>query len=492
MQKNAEKKRGIVLKTSLAKNAVYKVILNVFNLLVPLFVGPYIAGLISPELYGVYNRVYAEFQVFFIIGAFGIYNYGVREISKVRNDEKRFSSIFTSLFVIGILSNVIVTVFYVIYFMNRSTGIDKYVYLVMIIQMISNMFYIEFVNEAVENYRFIALKTILIRAAYFAAIFAFVRKSTDVVIYSVVVSITVLFNNFASFVYLKRQYKFDFHNVQILCHIFPLFVNLIFVNVELLYSQLDKVLLGAVVSDIAVTEYTLPTNLIGMISTIPLSLITVAIPRLSKYIGENDKENYMNTLHSTCRVYMAILIPMSFGVMVLSKEIMWLYSKDVYTYAYPVLVCAALSRIIYGYQSIMTYLVMYVNAMEKQLTVMLLGGGIINIVLNAVLIGLKRLTALSALLTTMISVLVFITISNQYARKKLKIECGLFTNEIRRYFLVALTFVPVSAIINMLELGYIWNIVLEMIICIGIYGVFMLYTRDPLVEVVLSKLPKKK
>lgn len=145
----------------------------------------------------------------------------------------------------------------------------------------------------------------------------------------------------------------------------PLIVNLIFTNVELLYGQLDKVLLGAFVNDIAVTEYTLPTTLAGMLSTIPLSLITVAIPRLSKYIGENDRESYINTLKSTCRTYMAILIPMSFGVMVLAKEIMWLYSKDVYTYTYPVLICAALSRIVFGYQSIMTYLVMYVNSMEK-------------------------------------------------------------------------------------------------------------------------------
>ena len=51
---------------SLGQNAIYKGILNAFNLLVPLFVGPYIAGLLSPELYGIYNRVYAEFNVFFV------------------------------------------------------------------------------------------------------------------------------------------------------------------------------------------------------------------------------------------------------------------------------------------------------------------------------------------------------------------------------------------------------------------------------------------
>ena len=192
------------MKSSLAKNAIYKVILNVFNLLVPLFVGPYVAGLLEPELYGIYNRVYAEFQIFFIIGAFGIYNYGVREISKVRKEKDKFENIFTSLFVIGILSNLIVTIFYIGYILIRGNGIDSIVYLVMIIQMVSNVFYIEFVNEAVENYRFIALKTILIRILYLISIFAFVRKSTDVIIYSIVVSTTVLLNNLASFFFLLK------------------------------------------------------------------------------------------------------------------------------------------------------------------------------------------------------------------------------------------------------------------------------------------------
>ena len=309
-------------KNSLGRNAVYKVILNIFNLLIPLFVGPYIAGLLDKNLYGIYNRVYAEFQIFFICGAFGIYNYGVREISRVRHNEEKLRKIFSSLFVIGVISNLVVTVVYIIYFVVRGTGIDKYVYATMIIQMVSNIFYIEFVNEAVENYSFITKKTIIVRSIYFAAIFLFVRKPTDVIIYSVVVSMTVLLNNVISFCYLKRNIKFDFYNIKIKPYIFPLLVSLILVNVELLYSQLDKILLGAFVNDIAVTEYTLPTTLVGMIGTIPLSLINVAIPRLSSYVGKEEKEAYIETLHNTTRVYMAILAPMVFGIFVLAKEIM--------------------------------------------------------------------------------------------------------------------------------------------------------------------------
>ena len=478
----------MILKSSLAKNAIYKVILNVFNLLVPLFVGPYVAGLLEPDLYGIYNRVYAEFQIFFIIGAFGIYNYGVREISKVRKDKDKFENIFTSLFVIGILSNLIVTIFYIGYILIRGNGIDSIVYLVMIIQMVSNVFYIEFVNEAVENYRFIALKTILIRILYLISIFAFVRKSTDVIIYSIVVSTTVLLNNLASFFYLKKQYRFNFKNLSILCHIVPLIINLIFTNVELLYGQLDKVLLGAFVSDIAVTEYTLPTTLAGMLSTIPLSLITVAIPRLSNYVGNGDKENYIVTLKNTSRTYMAILAPMSFGVIVLAREIMWLYSQDVYTYTYPVLICAAVSRIIYGYQSIMTYLVMYVNGKEKRLTLLLFQGGVVNMILDFILVILGKFTPLSSLITTVLSVMVFIFLSARFAKRELALQDIFLTKQIIGYFLISSSFILVSLCINYFNLGYVWNIALEIIICISIYAVYMVMTKDPLVKMLLGKI----
>ena len=52
------------MQKSLSKNAFYKAVLNVFNLIVPLLVNPYIMNVLDVELYGAYNRVYAEFTVF--------------------------------------------------------------------------------------------------------------------------------------------------------------------------------------------------------------------------------------------------------------------------------------------------------------------------------------------------------------------------------------------------------------------------------------------
>jgi O-antigen/teichoic acid export membrane protein len=477
--------------SSLGMNAIYKMILNVFNLLVPLFVGPYIAGLLDKDLYGMYNRVYAEFQVFFILGAFGIYNYGVRELSKVRGNTKKTQEIFSSLFIIGVISNVAVTIFYIAYFMIRGTSVDRYVYLVMIIQMASNVFYIEFMNEAVENYAFITKKTIIVRILYFIAIFAFVKEPTDVVIYSIVVSLTVFLNNMISYIYLKRQYRFSWDSIRIKQHITPLIVTLLLVNVELLYSQLDKIMLSPFVNDIAVTEYTIPTTLVGMVSTIPLALISVAIPRLSSYVGKNDMALYRNTLEGTIRTYMSILIPMTMGMFVLSEEIMWLYTKDVYTYAFPVLALAAISRIVLGYESIAMNLMMYACGFERKLTYYLFCGGLLNLASNFLLVFIGKYSAFTSLLTTTVACILVTVFSKHYFQKQMKIKVTYFSKEIIRYFLLAIIFIPIAIVVKSLDHGYWFNISVTMLSCMGIYGVFLIITKDPLTDILLGILKRK-
>ena len=85
---------------SLFKNSIYKALLSLANIVIPIIIGPYITKLLDVELYGAYNKVYAEFQIFLIFATFGIYTFGVREISRIRNDEKKVAGLFTNLFII--------------------------------------------------------------------------------------------------------------------------------------------------------------------------------------------------------------------------------------------------------------------------------------------------------------------------------------------------------------------------------------------------------
>ena len=159
---------------SLIKNTIFKAILSLFNIAIPLIVGPYIVRLLDVKLYGIYNSVFSEFQLFLTFASFGIYTFGVREISKIRDDDKAVSKLFTNLFVITVITNLIVLGIYIAYSCFVSTGIARSIYLVMVIQIIGNIFYIEFTNEALENYKFITIKTAIVKIFYLIALFVFV------------------------------------------------------------------------------------------------------------------------------------------------------------------------------------------------------------------------------------------------------------------------------------------------------------------------------
>lgn len=475
------------MNSSLSKNAIYKMILNIFNLLVPLLVTPYLTNLLSPELYGMYNTELTVAQVFVMVGAFGIYNYGVRELSKARNDETKRNQVFTSLFLISILTNVIVTFVYLIFAFKQTSSVALYIYLVMALQIIANIFYVEFMNEAIENYKFITLKTIMIRTAYLASVFIFIRRPEDVFPYAIVTSLIVFFNNFASYAYLRKRIKFDFRNIQIIQHLLPLFITFLLTNVELLYSQLDKLMLSDV-NKIWTTEYLLPYNLVAMIGAIPLSLISVAIPRLSAYCGEKDWKSYEKTLNQTIKSFMAILIPICFGIFVLSKEIMLIYMNQ-YSYAYAVLMVAAITRLAFGYQSIINNLILYINGMEKQMAILLAIFGVFNIGTNLVLKEIGLFLPNWTLFTNGLSCLCFNFVAYQYIKRKLPdLQYQLFPKRVIGYFIVAALFIPLGYGVKMFHFNTLITTGVTIMLCMLLYGTYMIATKDAMIAIIAKKL----
>ena len=186
-------------------------------------------------------------------------------------------------------------------------------------------------------------------------------------------------------------------------------------------------------SDIAVTEYFIPTNIVGMVSAVPLALINVAIPRVSALLGEGKRDEYERVLNDTTEKYLALVIPINFGFIVLAQEVMQLYTQDVW----PVLIVAAISRIALSFQSVLNNLVMYVNSREKQQVVLLAVFGVMNLVMNFILVAVGCFTVITSLATTTLAVILFVVTCYFYAVKKIGVNCRLFSKRICGYLLAS-------------------------------------------------------
>lgn len=478
-------------KNTLFKNTIYKSILSLVNIVIPIIIGPYIVRLLDVNLYGTYNRVLSEFQIFLAFASFGVYNYGVREISRIRNDKKATSKLFSNLFLISLFSNILVLIIYLFYVIFSSSGIATSLYMIMIIQIVANVFYVEFVNEALENYKFITIKSVIVKIIYFIALLLFVRKPDDVILYAIIVCLTILLNNIISFIYSKKKIKFDFSEFKLKKYIKPLIAVLIISNLDLLYSQLDKVMLGKYVDDVSVTLYYIPYYVVSTLASIPYSIIFVSIPRMSYILRNEGKDKYEEKLNNSISSLLFIIVPMCFGIFVLAKEIIALYAGEKYVTAVIPLMIASMVRIFVSLESVMNNLVMYPNDREDRILKVSLSCGALNLIMNYLLVFFDILNPSTAMITTGISEIIVFICHYNYARKKMNLNVKIFTKRNLLYLIIGILFIPLSLIIRTFNLSFVVNLCLIVAACIILYFGVLLLTKDNNLIFILSKFKFK-
>lgn len=481
---------------SIFKNSVYKMILSVFNLLVPLLVTPYIADLFNRdegtrEAFGAYNDANGIFGFFLIFAIFGIYNFGVREISKVRDNPKQLSIVFTNLFLFSVITSLATSLIYLLFVVFGLDTSHKATYLIMILQLAGSMLSIEWMCEAAENYGFITKKTIIVRLCYVISIFVFVRTPDDIIPYGLVMSLAVVVNNLVSFIIIKKNNPFDFSQINLFKYIKPLSIILLINNVNVLYMQLDKIMLGRFINEVAVTEYTMPANIINMVGVMLTSLLMVAVPRLSYYLSHGQRDDYLALLNKSTRSFFLFLCPCCIGLCCLSYEAMYLYTKGAYAYTAPVMAIFAIRFLINSLYSIFTTQILYIHGKEQAMVKILALGGGLNLIFNSTLVMLGAFSPASAVFTTGISELVALSIMYAYIRLKVKLPFHLLSFKNMKYLYFSLPFFAVTYFVGKLELGVLLNCLIIIPSCGLLYLLLLLISKDEMLFFMLKKVFKR-
>ncbi|WP_315081675.1 oligosaccharide flippase family protein [uncultured Clostridium sp.] len=467
---------------SISKNALFKGSLNLFNIVLPILVGPVIAQTLGDKSYG--HISYAESLTgwFLIFASFGISQYGLREISKVRDDEEKLQQTFTSLFLFTLFSNILVSSIYMIYVctVGRNRP-DFYTCMILGFNLVFNLFYVEWINEALENYDFIAMKTMIVRIIYSLLVIFCIRDISNFNLYLYLVVGFNFINNILSFVYIKKRVKFNFKNLHFKGHIKPMFFVVILSNVNILYTQLDKIMLGSQtfgVDTVNVGYYSMAQKIMTIINTLMLTIIQVTMPRLSNYLGNDSREEYMSLLRRIIKIYFMFLFPASIGMLCLSKEIILLYGGVQFIKAIPIMFVFSLYMLTIGVEGIIANQMIYLNGREKDDVKLVLIGGVLNVILNVALAMTGHFTPTNAIITTLISNLIVIVLEYRFARKVIKIDIDLFAFENVKYFYYSLLFIPLIFLIKHFINSVFLISALSVLACGIVYVGILFMTKD--------------
>lgn len=478
---------------SIFKNAIYKTLLNLFNLVIPLIIGPYVVRVIGTELMGRISYTESINMYFAIFAGLGIYQYGIREISRVRDNKEKVNQLFTSLFLLGVIANLIVTPAYLIYINIYFKGAPAFpVMVIYAFNTALTAFYVEWMNEALEDYDFITIKTIIVRSIFIISTLLLIKNQQDFYKYVILNSVTLFLNYSISFARIKRKVKFDFSNLTFTKHLKSLIFIVILSNANTLYTILDKIMLGNHVSENAVSYYTYPQLVNSIVNNLLLSIVLVTVPRLSNLLGNNDEKQYENLLNKICKTYLAFLFPAAIGIFILAKEILILYGGGTQLVASTnVLRIFAAYMITAGFESILTNQVMYVKRKERILVVFILTFGLVNVVFKQILVRTGTLTPETAIATTTLANFLLITTEYLYINLKLKIKFTILDFNKLKYLFYAIAFIPISYFIGLIFKGFFSYIFLVVFVN-GLYYFLVLYfTKDEILFSILSKVRRK-
>ena len=186
----------------------------------------------------------------------------------------------------------------------------------------------------------------------------------------------------------------------------------------------------------------------------------------------------MELLSRSYRSFMLVVFPACVGIACLAPEIMWIYGGGKYNASIPVLIIFAIRTIESSVYTICANQVLYVKNQEKFLVRILLVGGLLNVLLNGMLMALKVYTPATAIVTTLLAEIVVMMLMFGFIRKNLSIDFRFFTKTNCKYLALTLLFVPITFIVKQFELGMILNCIVIVPLCMGVYFGTLLVTKD--------------
>lgn len=198
-------------KPDLSKNILYNLILTVSGYVFPILTFPYVTRVLGPESYGTANFILSVVDYAIMLSSLGIGLLGVKEIARCNGDESRLNGVFSSLFSMHLTIALLISAVYLATVFAVGEFRENYpLYLVGTVKIIANVFLIEWLYSGLQQFRYITLRSIIVRTLYVVAVFLFIRKPDDYGMFVILTVAQVFANSLINWFYSRSIVRFRY------------------------------------------------------------------------------------------------------------------------------------------------------------------------------------------------------------------------------------------------------------------------------------------
>lgn len=373
---------------SIKKNLSYSILLNLSSVLFPLITAPYVARVLEPDGVGLVNFSGTYAGYFALMAMLGIPTYGVREVSKLRDNKEKLSLLVSQLMSIAVIMTILVSFIYIlsIAFVGQLSE-NFLVFFICGFGLYLAPLNVNWLFEGMEEFGFITFRSLVIRLLSIFFLFLFVKGKDDLIM---MVSLNVLCGliiNAWNYVKMKNMgIRPRFVVSGLVPHLKPmsyLFGSVIAVSV---YTVLDTVMLGFICEYSEVGYYNNAAHIAKTITSVVTSLSIVAVPRISFYFDKQDYAKISELINKSFSFVSFISFPIVIGIICISSTFIPLFYGDKFYGAIIPLQIMSLVIVFIGYNNLVGMQILVGMRLDKYFLCSIISGAAINFMLNLLLI----------------------------------------------------------------------------------------------------------
>lgn len=374
---------------SLKRNAFYSILRTIMSLLFPLITFPYASRILLPEGTGKVNFANSIIGYFGMLASLGIGTYGIREAAKVRHDKRLLSQFTMELFIINLLSTLVayILLYIAIIAVPKFHEYRMLLYMTSITILFTTMG-ISWFYSAVEEYGYIALRSVVFQVVSIVLLFSFVKKKEDYIIYASIGVVSSVGSNIFNLIHARKFISFSgIRKLELKKHLKPVFVLFGSSLAISVFTLLDTSMLGFLSTDVEVGYYSAATKLTRMIRDLFPAVFTVLFARLSIYAERTeDKERYESLVFNMLNFIICFALPIISGLFLLGKPILVLLSGVAFLPALPAMYVMVPVILFSATAGFLGGSVLNSLSKEKWYLYTVIAGAFINFTLNYLLI----------------------------------------------------------------------------------------------------------
>lgn len=376
-----------MLQPSIKKNFAYKSALTLSTYLINFITFPYVARVLGVERIGLVNFVDNTVNYFLLFATMGVGLLGVREIAAVKEDKKRRDQVYSSVLALNLLFTLVSLGIYLLCVVTipKLCQYDELFY-IGTAKILFTVFLVEWFFTGVENFRYITLRSILIKVLYIISVFLFVRDTSDYRLYFILTVGVVVLNALINQLYIREFVRVRWNNIQLFKYLKQNVTLGIYTLMTSMYLTFNVMYLGLVSNNTEVGYYTTAFKLYSVVLGFFTAFTNVMLPRMSSLLANGEKDRFQELVNRSFSVMSTCCIPLILCSMIMAPQIVYILSGPGYEGAILPMRIIMPAAFAVGVAQVLAIQVLMPMKKDKVLLVASIIGAVVSLLINLLVV----------------------------------------------------------------------------------------------------------